>query len=481
MSWKEHIKSLLDLDWTKSPHIFILILSFVIPRIFLLNLGFGADGDAWSSATAAFDLRYLHTYHTSRFPGYPLPEYVNSLIIDHGWIATNSMTMILSLISVIFFAKILKDLNVKNKGLMVLTYAFLPILWINSTNTMDYMWALTFIVITWFFILKKRYAFAGLMMGLAIGSRITSVILILPFLYLIWTENRKIKDIIYFGVATITVSSLLFLPLFLLYGLKFLTYYPEKHTKIELIINAGNYVTHCFGRAPALFGLITLLLSVKVLFRGIVEKDKDTLFLLSAIILICILFIKAPYQPGYLIPMIPFGLLLMNKICRKELIVILCILLLLNSFVSFPIMRTNNEGNLTVRAIDDGMIKRNIEERTEKMDYSQRVFDTIDTNLINHSVVILGCQFTRFSYLYEHDLQMKNKRIILTLDAHGRSLWNCEKDIWYKHLVPLDELQELQGRGYTIYYIKGVRDYTKMTYDYDLNDYNCVYLEVGQN
>lgn len=151
MPWKERINSLLDLDWTKTPYIFILILSFVLSRIPLLNLGFGIDADAWRIANSAFDLWNSHVYHTSRFPGYLLPEYVNSLIIDHGWIATNSMTMILSLISVIFFARILKDLNVKNKGLLVLTYAFLPVLWINSTNTMDYMWALTFIVIAWFF------------------------------------------------------------------------------------------------------------------------------------------------------------------------------------------------------------------------------------------------------------------------------------------------------------------------------------------
>ena len=408
MSWKGHIKSLLDLDWTKPPHIFILILSFVVSRIFLLNLGFGADPDAWRIANSAFDLRYSHIYHTSRFPGYPIPEYFNSLIIDHGWLATNSMTMILSLVSVIFFAKILKDLNVKNKGLLVLTYAFLPILWINSTNTMDYMWALTFIVIAWFFVLKNQWTFAGLMMGLAIGSRITSAILIFPFLYLIWMENRKIKDIIYFGIATVTISLLSFLPLFLQYNLEFLTYYPAKMTKIELIIIAGKNGTKLFGRVPTLFVLIMLLLSAKVLFRKIVERDKDTLFLLSAIILICILFIKAPYEVEYLIPMIPFGLLFLNKICRRELVAILCVLLLLNSFVSFPIIGRDNEGNLTIRAIADGMIKRNIEERTEQIDYTKRL---IDVN-ISHAVVIVGWYLPVLSYLDENVSYSRNHKMI---------------------------------------------------------------------
>ena len=45
--------------------------------------------------------------------------------------------------------------------------------------------------------------------------------------------------------------------------------------------------------------------------------------------------------------------------------------------------------------------------------------------------------------------------------------------------MPLDELQDLQNKGYTIYYIEGMQDYTERVYDYDLNDYNCVYLDVA--
>ena len=280
-----HIKSLLDLDWTKSPHIFFLILLFILSRIPLLNLGFGVDPDSWRIANSAFDLRCLHIYNTSRFPGYPLPEYINSFIIDHGWVATNSVTMILSLLSVIFFARILKDLDVKNKGLLVLTYAFLPILWINSTNTMEYMWASTFIIVAWFFILKNRYTFAGLIMGLAIGSRITSAILIFPFFYLIWIKNRRCRDCFYFIFPTITVSSLLFLPLFIQHGLKFLTYYPGNVNLIDI----GYSICGEFGKIAVFFGLIVLLLSLKVLFKEITAKNKDIVFLLSTILIICIL------------------------------------------------------------------------------------------------------------------------------------------------------------------------------------------------
>ncbi|MEL7669964.1 hypothetical protein [Methanobacterium sp.] len=187
---------------------------FILSRIHLLNLGFGSDPDAWRIAGSAFDLHYFGIYHPSRFPGYPFPEFFNSLIINYGWLATNAATMILSLISVYVFARILKELNIKNGGLLVVTYAFLPILWINSAITMDYMWALAFILLTWFFIIRKQYALAGLMMGLAVGSRITSVILIIPFLYIIFIADKKIK-MLYFVIGTFLTAFFLFLPLYI--------------------------------------------------------------------------------------------------------------------------------------------------------------------------------------------------------------------------------------------------------------------------
>lgn len=458
---------LLDLDWTKSPCIFILVSLFILSRIPLLNLGFGADADAWRIANSAFDLKHHQIYHTSRFPGYPFPEYFNSLIIDYGWLATNSMTMILSLISVIFFAKILKDFNVKNKGLLVLTYAFLPILWINSANTMDYMWALTFIILVWFFVLKNRYVFAGLAMGLAIGSRITSVILIVPFIYLIWmAEKRKFKDIICFILVTIIISSILFLPLFLQHGLKFLTFYSGKVNLIE----RGYRIAEYFGVFPTFFGVALFMLSLKVLFKGIMKKDKDIIFLLSVILLIGIWFINAPYDVEYLIPAVPFSVLLMNKIISRKLVVILCILLLLNSFVSFFIVERDDDGKLILHTLHDGIIKKNIEWRTKQIDSIERLMN-ID---INHSVVIVGWYISFISYLGTKASFNKDYKMI----EDEKGVWNFEKDIRYRNIMPLDELQDFQEKGYTVYYIKQMRGYTERVYGYDLNEYDCVPLDI---
>ena len=159
-----------ECDWTEIPQIFILTIIYLISRIPFLNLGFGVDPDAWRIANSAFDLNNFLIYNTSRFPGYPLPEYANSLLINYGWVATNSLTMIISLIAILMFAKILKEIEVENKGLIIITFAFMPLIWINSVNAMDYMWNVTFIILSWYFIIKNHHLLAGLMMGLAIAS-----------------------------------------------------------------------------------------------------------------------------------------------------------------------------------------------------------------------------------------------------------------------------------------------------------------------
>lgn len=476
MQWNKHIKSFLNIDLSQTPYIYVLIFSFILSRVPLLNLGFGIDADGWSVANSAFELRHSHIYYPSRFPGYPVTEYFNSLIIDQGWLATNTLTMLLSLISVIFFAKVLKNLNVANKGLLVLTYAFFPILWINSTNIMDYMWALTFIIIAWFFILEKKFTVAGVIMGLAVGSRITSIILILPFIYLIWNENKRIKDIIYFITAMVIISFILFLPLFIQYGLKFLTYYSSSMTIRTWFLMAMRNGIGLIGRLPALFGFIMLLLSLKVLLKKVIEKDKNTLFLVSAILLIFIIFLKAPYEPEYLIPTIPFGLLLLNKICRKELFVIFCALLLLNSFVSFPIMERNNKGIYEFSApINDGLIKNDIDNRNEQMGSVQKLMSAN----INHSVVIIGDDLPILFYLDENVSYSKSAKTMK--NSSSNKIWNFEKDILYEYLISLDELQDFQSRGYACYYINGIDKYTKDRYNYDLNQYNCMYINVENN
>lgn len=456
----DHIKQFLDLDWTKKPYIFILSFLFILSRFPLLNLGFGSDPDAWRIANSAFDLHYFGIYHPSRFPGLPLPEFFNSLIINYGWLATNIATMIISLISVYVFSLILKELNIKNKGLLVVTFAFLPILWINSASTMDYMWALTFILIAWFLIIKKQYAIAGLVMGLAIGSRLTSALLIIPFLYLIFVSNKK-KNMLYFVISACITAFFLFLPLHSQYGFNFLTYYPEDVDVLTLFINFGYY----FGfLALIMLGLI-LVLSMKNLISNLLKKDVLTIFLLSSTLLILALFIKTPYEIAYIIPAVPFGLLLLNNISKRKFFSIFCIFLLLNSVISIFPLDSHNDISEDGLVIEDGKLRATLLDQS---------YDLIDAN-INNSIVITSEYLPSVCYLYE--ASAKTPKLIGMVGFNyfeTKEHANSQKNITYVYLVSLDKIKELHKKGYNVYYAGDwAFEMTKYIYGYDLNNYNC--------
>lgn len=457
---KIKIRNFLDTDWTKRPYIFLIVFSFIFSRIPLLNLGFGSDPDAWRVAVSAFDLHYFGIYHPSRFPGYPLPELFNSLIINYGWLATNIATMIISLISVIVFAKILKELNIKNKGLLVVTYAFLPILWINSAITMDYMWALAFILLTWFFIIKKQYVLAGLMMGLAIGSRITSAALILPFLYLILSD-KNVKNVIYYLITACITALILFLPLFFQYNLSFLAYQP---VNIGIMVILKN-ISYRFGTLALFFGLILFIWSSKSVLHKILKRDNLTLFLLFSIGITLVLYLKAPYETAYLIPAVPFVLILMNNVSKKKFFIILCILLISNAFISFTLLDSPN--------IKEGTLMNDIGARNDIMQTQSILTDNLE-----NSVIITGEYLPSLNYFYEKSAEGHKLTWIASGDSLGiKEYWNTEKNVKYVYLVSLDELKKLQKKGYKMYYMDDMDNSTsRMTesiYNYNLNENYC--------
>lgn len=452
----EFIKSLSDMDWLKIHYLPLLILIFILSRIPFINLGFGTDPDAWRIAISSFNLNYFHIYTTSRFPGYPVPEFFNSLVINHGWIATNSLTMIISLISVLIFAMILRELEIKNKGLLVITYAFLPIIWINSTNTMDYMWAMAFIMLTWLFIIKKQFTLAGLMMGLAVESRMTSIFLILPFIYLILRENHKKNiQIIYFLVSMIISTAILLLPLFFQYGTQFLTYYPTLTSGGKILEDLNQ-----FGLFALFFGFIMFSISIKKLIRDIKKNDEILIFLIFAVSLISIIYMGAPYQIEYLIPAIPFTLVLLNKISNRKLFTIFCALLLLNSFISFEI--TPN----TAPTIEKGALIKDSEIRAKVTD----MVDMIAKSNINNSIVISAEYFPIISYLNENS--QKNHKIIEN-DKYDKINWNLERNVGYIYLIDPNKIDYWQKKGYKIYYMgNSANEITRLYYKYNLNSYD---------
>ena len=150
------VERILNFDLSQPLAFLGLAMAYVASRAPFVNIGFGTDPDAWRVAQSGYWLWDQHSFYPSRLPGYPIPEFASAAVIKGDWLATNSLTVLVSLVGLWFFARIVRELGLPNRGLLVAGFAFTPLLWINSMTTMDYMWALTFILGSYYCLIKER-------------------------------------------------------------------------------------------------------------------------------------------------------------------------------------------------------------------------------------------------------------------------------------------------------------------------------------
>jgi hypothetical protein len=444
---------------------------YVVSRIPLINLGFGLDADAWRIANTAFDIRHHLAYHASRFPGYPVPEFINALAIDFGWLATNSLTVLVCAISIIVFACILRKIRYKYQGLVIITYAFLPITWINSTNTMDYMWALLFILLTWFLVLQHKYIVAGIMMGLAAGSRAQSLIFIIPFLFLILSRDRNFTSVVAFLCCSIATASLVYSPLFFTYGWGFIRHYPAQTT----LIQTGYQAVRLFGLPGITASLVLLISSLPDMRRMFVQRDETDSFIMLSLAVSLVLFAFVPYHLEYLIPAIPFALLILFRLERKTLLVISSILLIAHSIVAICSIQHIGGGKVRARIIDYGPVVKNIVARRYQIDFADAL---INAEVDDHSVVIVGPWLPMLAYQGKDLSSNQMSKTMYDCNVSSAGVQDFQRNILYRYLVDQDGLRHFLEQGYSIYYITGIREYTRTVYSYDLADSGARYLPI---
>ncbi len=368
------LKFNLDIDLTRFPHIIYLLVIFVASRLPFLDMGFSAftsptDSDVLAVVNSAYLLRYYHIYAVSRFPGSPFFELYNSLLIGGGWLATNTATMIFSFFAIILFGKILNILDIKNKALLLITFAFIPVIWINSTITMDYMWGLGFLLLAFYLAFAGKYNYSGIALSFAIACRLTSVVMILPLLYWMLHKKTGMNRIYSFLGTTFLSSIVLFSPVIYKYGLGFLKYYPREITFTEVYYGFATQILNI----PA---MIIILISFLVA-RNIPRKDPAFNLSLFVVLIYALLFIYHPSKPAYLIPAIPWALVLLNKTFPRMIVIFVCVLVVLNGIMYFDFQGSGEKIKL-----DSGSVLKNYEERKMNgINQSQEYLDSLDTFL----------------------------------------------------------------------------------------------------
>jgi hypothetical protein len=436
--------------WLNRPSILIIlaVLVVLITRFPFLSAGYGADADAWRVANTAKNISLSGEYSASRFPGYPLQELIYSLVWKGGPLVLNGLSALMCAAGILFFMLCFRHYRGRDFSLAGLALAFVPVVYINSTSAIDYLWAMVFALASVYFLLRRLPILAGIMLGLAIGSRITSLAMIIPgaviLLYDSIGANYRRALARYTLTATI-VGGLCFLPVILRYGTEFLTFYRAKYPSLQSIITrAGEGVW-------GMIGAIALVLSLAFALRTRKKKTentalpgsvagKDIVAWILAVVIYSAAFFLLPHESGYLTIALPFIFFLLARFLPRKIFLFFCVSMLLSPFV-----------DIGKSGLGAGAILRDHEGRINQVAFAKQVKENAN-HLTHRSVVVAGWYLP----LIEADLP-----------AGG-----LEK-VEFRYLLDSNSLLQLQSRGYDLYYLPGIREYNLQTRGVDLMLYGA--------
>jgi hypothetical protein len=369
--------------------LFVLLLAVVAcSRLPFLDAGYGNNIDAWRVAGAARHLAETGEYEVSRFPGYPLHEIVCSLFRQGGPRALNALSAVFGLAATVAFWLIARRLGCRDATLLALAFAATPVVFVNSVSSKDYIWAIAFVLWAIHAALAGRAVACGLLVGLAIGCRVTSGAMLLPIALILCgngTGRAMAVVLLRFGATATATAALIFSPVWLRYGLEFFIFY-NRHERpgLETILARGT--VEVFGTLGVIGLMVAAIATASSWWRRSAAASippAGNRFLVPALgawlVLYLIAFAALPDQAGYLIPLVPAILLLAARFTPRPALQFFAACLLCAPWIEFP-------GGKPAA----GLVVADHRERLETIETVQRFVTATEAKLPGHNTVVVG-------------------------------------------------------------------------------------------
>lgn len=341
------------------PALVLVAALVVVPRLPYLHTGYGTDTDAWSVARVARRLAATGVYEPSRVPGNPLQERLCALAIRWGDRGVNGLTLAWTAAAAVLLAMLLGRLGVPDAALVAGTFTFVPAVMVASVSGMDYLWAVAFLLAALRAALGGRPLLAGLLLGCAAGARITSIAFLVPLLIVSLSAARasRLRDGLVLGATALATTAAWFAPQLLHTGLGFLSYYEPAGGHVRSL---GDFLrgmltlwklpfSPLLVAAQATVGVwgvagtvaLAIVIPWTILKGGprggappVPPLPRAVVLAAALAILITVaLYLRLPDDEGYLIPAVPFTLLLIAARGPRGAVRALCVALLLAPFV----------------------------------------------------------------------------------------------------------------------------------------------------
>jgi hypothetical protein len=311
MGWKimlkEQTRSMLS---TKLTDIKPYLVIFFVYYLLVSFTGYGNDDDIFRVLASGQDLFLNHVYHPSRFQGYLIPEIVigiTSLIGGHY--LSNFVSVVLAIaVLYLFHYFISKVFDREISLILTLIVGFNPYFVIAATSSLDYIYGLFFLLLGILLLYKKRYLAATLAFALALSSRMANALLVgFVFGYFLVinypVDKKEFWKIFATGFFALLLTLALYIPVYIAsdHTFRFFSYYIQGY-------GWTGYVTRFIYKNIAFIGLISTLFLYGViaynLFKKRIQFKRSVLlfFVVAAIIVEQLKFLKIPIQLSFLLP-----------------------------------------------------------------------------------------------------------------------------------------------------------------------------------
>lgn len=429
-----------------------LFLGTLLTRFPFLYDGYGSEDDSWGLVLNARLMAQTGEYSFSRLPGHPVQEYVLALMPDAGAFAMNLLSALFTSIAVLVFADCLRLLKINAYLAWAVIFSFIPIVYVSGTYTIDYNWALAFILIAWNLFIRRKLLLTGVFLGLAIGCRVTSGAILVGFLAMLYaTDRASYKGFFVLCLSTILTGVLCYLPSVFTYGLAFFDTYRLPYPSIPKVIVKGSIGVWGFT------GILALIyLKLKFVKRHSLSFQSP-LFLgaFSIILLYTIAFVVLPQKSSFFIPAIPFVIYLASTVQLKKSEFALIGILFFLSPVTFGLnLNDANRGSsfsglaITAQVAGQdvffdpltGPLQIEQERRINRQQYIEKLLAAYE-QIESQSALICGWWMNQF---LENVYQNKeNPNVVLVEFANSNqldSLLNLNYDLFY--LADIDKVND---------------------------------------
>jgi hypothetical protein len=342
-------------------------------------LGYGTDIDVGDVLLAGDRIRN-GDYAPSRNPGVPVVETIVGLLDPvGGHFLVNLATVGALAFTVVGVARLVRAWGHDNGDLVALAFLASPVTLIAGTSTGDFIWALAFFVWGALAHLRSRSLLAGVLFGLALGSRSSTLLLVVAFLVADGWDGAHRRRCLATAALALPLGAAFFIPSWLSYhrSFEFLTATAGWRGFAN---NVGRLAVKNYA-AAGLALVVVVALAVPALVRSLRHWKADPMlrFAVLGLVVTEVLFFLVPWKLAHLIPCLMALVLWVaaSERNRRPFLWLMIGAIALNGIVAFRPLTADQPNNSETASFEPaivlGLLLNDIDCRVEFMDEQPRL------------------------------------------------------------------------------------------------------------